>query len=60
MRSSMENIVALWRGWRTTPTTTCSNRPAARRMMSIWPSVTGSYVPGQIAMFVLRASPPRG
>ena len=22
MRSSMVNIVALWRGWRTTPTTT--------------------------------------
>ena len=60
MRSSMVNIVALWRGWRTTPTTTSSNSRAARRMMSRWPSVTGSYVPGQIAMLVLRAVPPCG
>jgi hypothetical protein len=35
-------MVALWRGWRTTPTTTESNSVAARRMMSTWPSVTGS------------------
>jgi hypothetical protein len=31
----MVNIVALWRGCPTTPTTTFSNRPAARRMMSM-------------------------
>ena len=37
-------------GWRTTPTTTRSKRPAARRMTSRWPYVTGSYDPGQSAV----------
>ena len=41
-RSSTENIVALCCGSRTTPTTTRSKIPAARRMMSRWPFVTGS------------------
>ena len=45
-RSSIENIVSLWRGAPTTPTTTRSNTAAARVTMSRWPSVTGSKVPG--------------
>src|SRR6187397_1234864 len=41
-RSSTENIVCLWLGSRTTPTTTRSKISAERLMMSRWPSVTGS------------------
>src|SRR5205085_204277 len=50
-RSAAGNTgVCLRTGWFTTPTTTLSNTSAARLMMSTWPSVTGSYVPGQIAV----------
>jgi hypothetical protein len=42
-RSSIVNIAVLFRAdWFTTATTTSSNRPAARLMMSRWPFVTGS------------------
>ena len=45
-RSSTENIGCLCCGAPTTPTTTRSKIPAARRITSTCPFVTGSYVPG--------------
>ena len=48
-RSSTVNVVCLWCGSRTTPTTTRSKIAAARRMTSTWPNVTGSKVPGLMA-----------
>src|SRR4029079_422360 len=55
-RSSTENIAFLCCGSRTTPTTTRSKIPAARVMMSRWPFVTGSEVPGRMAVIVAESS----
>src|SRR5438105_2581372 len=50
-RSSAVNMVlSLRQGWLTTPTINESYMFDARPMMSRWPLVTGSNVPGQIAL----------
>ena len=40
--SAVKSVFCLRTGWFTTATITWSNTSAARRMMSRWPSVTGS------------------
>src|SRR5579885_912334 len=55
-RSSSENIGALCWGAPTTPATTRSKMRAARAITSTCPLVTGSYVPGQIAVITGRSS----
>src|SRR3954453_23659679 len=54
--SALKSVFCLRTGWFTTATTTLSNTRDARLMMSRWPSVTGSYEPGQTAVPPLRSA----
>src|SRR3954451_15622342 len=54
--SALNSVFCLRTGWATTATMTLSNTSATRRMMSRWPSVTGSYDPGQTATPPLRSA----
>src|SRR3954451_6672405 len=63
LSEASKSVCCLRTGWLTTPTTTLSNTFDARPMMSMWPNVTGSYDPGQIAVPPLRSGcmdPDRG
>ena len=51
MRSSTEKLKHL-SGFTGTATTTLSNILLARLMISKWPKVTGSKLPGQMAVFM--------
>src|SRR5438270_4951084 len=50
LSSVLNTVLPLRQGKLTTPTTTWSYIADARWMTSRWPKVTGSKVPGQIAM----------
>jgi hypothetical protein len=56
MRVSSGKSGVLCCGLPTTPTTMRSKMAAARVITSMWPLVTGSYEPGQIAVITARTA----